>query len=127
MTVNYYWKAFRLGVIPEYTTTDGTILEDVVTGIAFIRTIEDSETNLSADRAGYVYVSLPDPSEFVPLDDWTLELTAGVVESSVEMATLDYLLQQELDVLVANKNLFKFDKMNVNTIPLDPAINIIRS
>lgn len=123
----YTWTNFRLGVVPEFVATDGKRYSDVVTTIQYIRTVEDTDTKLSSQRIGQVYLGLPTTSTFIPLANVTQNVVISFVESSVKMDTLDYLLKEELTVIVNNQNLSKVANNMVNNMIVSPAITVIRN
>lgn len=126
MTPVYTWTNFRLGVVPEYVSPTGEKFKDVVTTISYVRTVVDSETNLSSQRTGQVYLSLPTTANYVPLANLTTSKITSFVENSLPMDTFNYLMKEELAVLVNNQNLTKPANTMVDNMIVTPAITIIK-
>lgn len=126
MTPVFSWTNFRLGVVPEYVSSTGQKFKDVVTTISYVRTVVDSETNLKSERSGQVYMSLPNANTFVPLSNLTTTKVTTFVENSLPIETLDYLMREELAVLVNNQNLTKVANSMVDGMIVTPSITIIR-
>lgn len=126
MTPVFSWTNFRLGVVPEYIASDTRTYKDVVTTISYIRTVVDSDTKLSSQRMGQVYLTLPSANTFTPLANLTQTAVAKFVENSLPLETIDYLLMEELRVIVNNQNLSKVSNTIVNDMVVSPAITIIK-